>query len=333
MKRTYLIVFLFSIIMVLVPFTSAFEIPLSDEDKVDLKILIKNDNTNNQKKLNNIFLNNDTTNNSALDLDEIERIYENYLLTGDDSVINSDPWDWLIKRLGWIYPTIEHVETLYYTGIALYYEILEGSQAVQGFLNSIQAFRISWQAFKANPSNFLKIINLTSSTINLLVATIDLLNYAMSNALKETILAFADQVQNFRDFLESNPWLKPIKIKGNVTGFDESITISVKSDSVTASGNYELDYITNDTIMPWFVHKCVINATYQDKNDIKNRYAFSMGIIEEDYTPSDFDEKSKKIENLVFLKLSLFLKQLLQKRQNILDNIIKIWNINRLLDE
>ncbi len=314
MKRKYLIVFLFTIIMLLLPCTSAFEMPLSDEDKVELKSLIKNENTNNQKKINDIILNINNTDNLALDLDEIERIYENYILTGDDSVINSDSWNWFINRLGWVYLTIEQVVTIYNTGITLYNEILEGSEAVQNFFNSIQDFKADWESFKVNPLNFLQIKNLSLSTIKLMISIVNLLKYISSNSLKEVILAFFDQVQIFKTFLESNPWLQPITIKGLVTGFDESIVISVKNKSVTTSGNYELNYTTNDTVVPWFVHKCVITATYQDKNDIKNRYAFSMGIIEEEYEPSDFNEKSKQIEKLFFVKLSFLLRRYLQNR-------------------
>ena len=191
--------------------------------------------------------------------------------------------------------------------------------AVQAFFNSIQAFRAAWQAFKANPLNFLKIKNLISSTIDLLNAAINLLEYITQNALKEAIQIFADQVQVFRDFLDSKPWLQPITIKGNVTGFDDSVTISVKSDSVTTTGYYELDYKTDDASMPWFVHKCEITATYQNKTDTKNRYAFSMGVIEEDYVPSDFNVKSKQIETPVFVKLSFLLKQLLKDRFHIFE--------------
>ena len=324
MKRKYLIVGLFTIIILLVPCTSAFEMPLSDEDKVELKALINDENANNKDTLNDIIVYNETTFNLAIDLDKVERIYENYFLTGDDSVINSESWDWLVGRLGWIYLTIEQVVTLYNTGMVLFYEILQGTSAVQAFFNRIQGFRAAWQAFKANPLNFLKIKNLISSTIDLLDATINLLEYITQNALKEAIQIFTNQVQVFRNFLDSKPWLQPITIKGNVTGFDNSVTISVKSDSVTTTGYYELDYTTNDAAMPWFVHKCVITATYQNKTDTKNRYAFSMGVIEEDYVPSDFNVKSKQIETPVFVKLSFLLKQLLKDRFHIFDDIIKI---------
>ena len=324
MKRKYLIVGLFTIIMLLVPCTSAFEMPLSDKDKVELRTLINNENANNKETLNDIIVYNETTFNLALDLDKVERIYENYLLTGDDSVINSESWNWVVQRLGWIYLTIEQVTTLYNTGLALFYEILQGASTVQAFFNSIQGFRAAWQAFKANPLNFLKIKNLISSTIDLLNAAINLLEYITQNVLKEAIQIFIDQVQVFRDFLASDPWLQPITIKGNVTGFDDSVTISVKSDSVITTGYYELDYKTDDAAIPWFVHKCAITATYQDKTDTKNRYAFSMGVIEEDYVPSDFNVKSKQIENPVFVKLSFLLKQLLKDRFHIFEYIIKM---------
>lgn len=333
MKRKYLIVFLFSIIMLLVPSISAFEMPLSDEDKVELKSLINNENANNQEKLNEIIAYNENTHNFALDINEVEKIYENYFLTGDDSVINSNSWNWFVKRLGWIYLTIEQVVTIYYSGIAIYYEILEVSEALQNFFDSIQGFRDAWQAFKAFPLIFSEIKNLITSTINLLIATINLLDYVTSNTIIQKIIDFADQVQVFRDFLNSDPWLRPILIKGNVTGLDDSVTISVKSDSITSSGYYELNYNTNNTILPWFVHKCIITATYKDKTISKNRYAFSMGIIEEDYVPSDFNSKSKQIEKPVFMKLSLFLKQSLKNRFNIFDSIIKMWIQNQLVSQ
>ena len=76
--------------------------------------------------------------------------------------------------------------------------------------------------------------------------------------------------------------------------------------------------------MPWFVHKCVITATYQGKIDTKNRYAFSMGVIDEDYVPSDFNIKSKQIETQTFVKLSYLLEQLLKDRFHIFDDILKM---------
>lgn len=308
--------------MLLLPCTSAFEMPLSEYDKVELKSLINNENDYNQEKLKNIITYNKTSYNLVLDLNEVERIYESYVLTGDNSVINSDSWDWIIERLGWIYLTIDQVSTLYYSGIAIYYEILEGSQVVQAFFDNIQNFRTSWQAFKTNPLKFSTIKNLILSTVDLLTATIDLLDYITSNELKEKILNFADQIQIFRNFLDSNPWLQPITIKGNVTGFDESVTISVKSDSITTTDYYELEYSTDDTAIPWFVHKCIITANYLDKTDIKNRYAFSMGIIEEDYTPSDFNIKSKQAEVPILVKLIFLLKQLLKDKIYIFNDII-----------
>jgi hypothetical protein len=157
MKRKYLIVGLFTIIMLLVPCTSAFEMPLSDEDKVELRTLINNENANNIETLNDIIVYNETTYNLAIDLDEVERIYENYVLTGDYSVINSESWDWVVNRLGWIYITIEQVVILYNTGMALFYEIIQGASAVQAFFNGIQAFRAAWQAFKTKPLSFLNI--------------------------------------------------------------------------------------------------------------------------------------------------------------------------------
>ena len=324
MKSKYMVVCFFTIIVLLVPCTSAFEMPLSDDDKSELSELINNEIVNNKEILNDIIVYNETTFNLYLDLDEVESIYEEYILTGDDQVINSDSWDWVVNRLGWFYITIEHVITLYYSGVALYNQFITGAEAVQYFFNSIQDFKVAWQAFKANPLNFLKIKILISSTVTLLMATIGLLEYATSNSLKVAIIAFADDVQVFRDFLDSNPWLQPITIKGNITGFDNSVTISVKSDSVTSNRYYELNYTTDDTVVPWFVHKCKITATYQNKTNIKNKYAFSMGVIEEDYILSDFDIKSKKMQTPIFIKLVDLFNQWFNARFNIFDDIIKM---------
>ena len=318
--KKYVIACFFAIIVMLVPCTSAFEMPLSNEDKTELKALINNENDNDQEILNGII-----TSDGTLDLDEVEKIYENYYLTGDDSVINSDPWGWIVNRLGWIYITMEQVIILYNTGLTLYYEILQGATAFQAFFDSIQAFRTAWQAFKAKPLNLQTISDLISSAIDLFNAAINVIEYTTSNEIKEAFQTFNDQVQYFVDFLNSDPWLEPITIKGNVTGFDESVTISVISDSVTTTGYYELDYTTADAALPWFVHKCVITATYQGKTNTKNRYAFSMGVIEEDYKPSDFTAKSKNIETPIIAKLNLLLKQLSKGIFHIFNDIINTW--------
>ena len=107
----------------------------------------------------------------SLNIDEVEQIYEEYYLTGDTSVINSDPIQWIKNRLGWIYISIERVVELYNSGMNLYARIIQGAQAVQNFFNSIKAMRSAWQAFKANPINLQTIIDLIYALIDLVTCS------------------------------------------------------------------------------------------------------------------------------------------------------------------
>jgi len=320
MKKKIIIAIFFAGIMLMLPTTSAlktscnknnegFNIPLSEEDEKELRILISREEDEIENELNKIL-----TDEGELNIDELELIYENYLETGDSSVIESDSWTWILDRLGWIYLTIENVMTLYNDALALYAEITQGSQVVQNWYQGVLNLRDSWQAFKQDPLNFNNIKNLLTAAVNLIQATIALIDYVSSQDLIDSLNTFIADVQNFVAFLQSNPWTEPIIIYGNVTNVDEPVTVSVKSDSETTTGYYDLTYTTSDSTLSWFVHKCQITAEYKGKKFTETRYALSMGKIEFDIDKEDFKGKSKEktfLEN--YLEMFPRLQHLFQK--------------------
>jgi len=318
MKKKILIACFFATIMLMLPVTSAvktsidksndgFNIPISKEDEKELRILISKETEYIKNELKKVL-----TDDGKLKLEELENIYEDYLETGDSSVIESDSWEWILDRLGWIYLTLEQVITIYNDALDLYYEITEGTQVVENWFQSVTNLRSSWQTFKQNPFNFNNIKNLLTAAINLIQATIDLIEYISSEDLIDALNTFLADVQGFVSFLQSNPWNEPIIIYGIVTNVDEPVTISVKSDTETTTENYDLTYTTSDSSLSWFVHKCVITAEYKDKKITENRFAFSMGTIEYNIDEEDFKAKSKEKtffnDDLeIFTKINLFI--------------------------
>jgi hypothetical protein len=302
MRRKIFIACFFAIMLLLVPCVSAFKVELSRDDKRELLNLIKNETMSIQEVLESIFYEE-----NQLDLDEIEAILE----SGNLAILQTDSWDWIIDRLGWVYETMEYVINIYNTGMAIYYEFLEGLSLASGWIESIQYLRQAWQAFKANPINFETIINLITAVIDLIYATISLIEYIVTFDIAAALEDFTQSVTEFRSYLEGNPWLLPITIHGTVTGISESVTISCKSDSETTTSSYEISYSTSDTSLPWFVHYVSIDAEYQGKTITKKRFAFSKGSIEQDFDEADFTVKSKSIDtafpkiNLLFQRLSI----------------------------
>lgn len=141
MKKKIMIATFFAAIMLLMPATSAvmtnenksyneeFEIPLSDEDEKEIRFLISDEKEDIEYELKNIL-----TDEGSLKIEELEDIYEEYVETNDSSVIDSDSWSWILKRLGWIYFTMEHVITIYNDAITLYYEITQGGRGFSGLV-------------------------------------------------------------------------------------------------------------------------------------------------------------------------------------------------------
>ena len=300
MKRRIIIATFFAIIMLLLPAASAvktntkkidedFEIPLGEEDEKEIRTLISNEENEIENELNKIL-----TDEGKLKIEELANIYEDYIDTGDSSVIDSDSWSWILDRLGWIYFTMEQAITIYYDAITLYNEITEGAQVFQDWYQSISNFRSAWQNFINEPLNFDNIYNLLTSAINLLQDTIDVLEYLSSQELIDAMGFLIEDIQEFVTFLQNDPWNEPITIYGSVTGVDDTVTISVKSDSVTTTDEYNLSYTTADAALSWFVHRCQITAEYKDKSFTKNRFAFSMGKIEFNINEEDFNAISKE---------------------------------------
>jgi len=311
MKKKILIAIFFATIMLMLPLSSVakttninnnegFNIPLSEEDEKELRFLISIEEEEVENELNRIL-----TDEGSLKIEELEEIYEEYIETGDSSVIESDSWDWILDRLGWIYITLEKVITIYNDAMALYGEITQGSQVVQNWYQGVLGFRESWQNFKQNPLNFNNITNLLTAAINLLYATIDLIEYVSSQDLIDALNSLMADVQDFITFLQNNPWEEPITIYGIVTNVDEPVTITVFSDTATTNSDYNLIYTTSDSSLPWFVHKCEISAEYKDKTITENRYAFSMGKIEFNIDEEDFNAKFKE-KNLFFEIMDIF---------------------------
>ncbi len=319
MKKKILIAVFFATIMLFLPTTSAvktesnknpdgFEIPLNEEDEKELRFLISSESEPVENELNRIL-----SEDGSLKFEELEDLYEEYIETGDASVIESDSWDWILERLGWVYITLEQVITIYNDAMDLYYEITQGATVFQNWYESIVDLRQSWQNFKQEPFNFDNIRNLLNAAIDLIYATIDVIDYLSSQELMTKLETLIDDTQAFVTFLQENPWNEPIIIYGAVSGVSEPVTISVKSDVETATDDYNLSYSTEDAALSWFVHKCEITASYKDQTISKNRFAFSMGKIEFNIDEEDFNSKSKEktvLENLVFTKISQFILSL-----------------------
>ena len=318
MKKKILIAVFFATIMLILPTTSAvktksnknpsgFEIPLNEEDEKELRFLISREIEDVENELNRVV-----SDDGSLKFEELEEIYEEYIETGDPSVIESDSWDWILDRLGWVYITLEQVTTIYNDAINLYYEITQGATVFQNWYQSIVDLRQAWQTFKQEPVNFDNIRNLLNSVIDLVNATIDVVEYLSSQDLINQLETLIDDTQALVSFLKGNPWHEPIIIYGTVSGVSEPVTISVNSDSETTISNYNLSYATKDASLSWFVHKCEITASYKEKTITKNRFAFSMGKIEYNIDEEDFNSKVKEktfFRNFDFTKINqIFLR-------------------------
>lgn len=321
MRKKIIIAVFFATIMLMLPLTSAmkisnnkddsaFEIELSEEDEKELRSLITNEIEEVRNELNRTL-----TDDGKLKFEEIENIYENYVKTDDSSVIESDSWEWILDRLGWIYLTVEQVITIYNDALAIYSELQQGINVVENWYNSVLDLRDTWQAFKQNPLNFNNIKNLLNAVIDVVEATIALIDYITSQDLQQVLNTFLEDLNDFVAFLKSNPWAEPITIYGTVTNVDGSVTISVKSDSQTTMDDYNISYTTADSSLSWFVHKVTITAEYKDRKFAEDKFAFSMGKIEHNIDKNDFKAKSKeKIffeHNLDFFsKINLFISRI-----------------------
>jgi hypothetical protein len=304
MKKKILIASFFATILLMVPCVSAFNMPLTNEETEELETIIRSEAEEIQRDLENIL-----TSDGQLNVDEVVSAVEIYYQTGDDSVIQSDPFQWIIDRLGWVYITIDYAIGIYNAATNLYYEFIGGYEVLANWFESVGAMWNAFLTFLANPLNFDNIINLLTTTIDLLNATVTLIRSIGSGDLQTALENFVISVQNFSAFLQSNPWLEPISITGQVTGVDEAVTVSTKDDSETTTSTFDLTFTTTDSNMPWFVHKCAISAEYKDKQKVKNRYAFSMGTIEVDFDEADFRAKSKEI----VVKSTLTVRDIIQR--------------------
>jgi len=315
MKRKILIASFFGIIMLMLPCTAAFEMPLTNEGKKELENLLENEEEELQDFFDEIF-----TSEGELDINEVEELVIYSIEYDDSSVLNSDSFEWILDRLGWIYITLEKVIELYYSALDIYNEFITSYEVVQSWFDSIVDFRAFWQAFKENPINFNNIVNLLNGAIAVLTATINLIQLVGSGALADALEAFSVAIDDFIAFLQGDPWLEPIDISGQVTGFSNSVTVSVKSDSKTTTDIFDLTFTTSDSSLPWFVHKCAVTAEYEGNSKTKNRYAFSMGKIEVDFDESEIRSKSKIANNENIIQIYRLLSS------SIFRNIEQLWH-------
>ena len=308
MRKKMIIAGFFVTLLLMVPCISAFEMNLTNDQKKNLEILINNEDEPVRSELEELI-----TEDGSLNIDELELILEDAILTGDYTILETDPWNWIIDRLGWVYITVDYVLNIYYAGMELYGQITDTTNTVTQWFESIQNIRAAWQAFKADPINFQNIVDLINSVIDLLNKTIDLLEEVQSDDLINSFNNFKDSVIDFKTYLEGSPWDNPITIYREVTGVTEAVTISTHSDSTSTMTNYSITYDTTEASMSWFVHKCEVTADYKDKTKAKSGYAFSMGSINIDWKEADFTAKSKTSAKLPFTNLNMVVFKLLER--------------------
>ena len=300
MKKILIAGFLAAIVL-LVPLSSAISLPLNENEQKQFEELINDEEENYRIQLQSI-LNDVKEKNGELDLNTIEEKLQGAMANAEAGMplTDTDSWDWITERLGWLYLTSEQVLALYNSGTTLFTTFSGKTAVLLGWYNSVTAFFENWKTFKDNPSNFQAIIDLINAAGALVTFTTTII-YDLLDGEQELVNAlndFKNQTQAFVEFMGNDPWLQPIEIYGLVEGIEDEATISCKTNSIDTDGEYELMVPTENEEMPWWIHECSITASYNSK--IKNQisYSFSMGKIE-----ANFDFSGSKSLDLRFISI------------------------------
>jgi hypothetical protein len=292
MKKRILTAGFFAFLVLLMPLTAATQIPLTKEELKELHELAKVKKDENVKAELEEILERIITDEDELDVDALEQVMQEYKMGNEKPVFNTDLWQWIMDRLGWIYYGMNYSINIYHDAVHLRDVLNYKIYLIDTIF--LEPWR-AWKTFKAGP---------TRDNLTALVAAVTKALYTLPELwedvtdgeieLIEALNNLTNELNAFRSFLEGNPWMKPITIQGSVSGFEGNVTVSCKNaegvvkDSITTSDVFTLNFTTADEPYPWWVHKCIITVSIKDGEEkSKNRYAFSMGKIEVDFKASD----------------------------------------------
>lgn len=297
MKKIVMVIFLTSILL-LVPCTAAFTLPINKSEQKELQQLISKEHLSVKQTLEEILTDIEQSN-GELHVSTVEFIldeqYSSNFQVGEESVVDTDSWQWIVDRLGWVYITTDNVVTLFNKGNYIFTVFSAKTAMLYGWYQSLLYLKETWQLFKNNPQimTLIDFVNAVAAIASLTVAIIEDAtdgDQELINALTD----FQNEVQDFLVFLNNEPWKAPILIYGMVDGISTSAEISCNDNSVTTMNTYNLSVPTENTAMPWWIHKLDISATYDSRQKTQSSYAFSMGKIE-----ANFDFSTEKTEQLV----------------------------------
>ncbi len=294
MKRT-LIACLFTFIFLLSPCSAAITIPVSTTDQQQLQHLINQEKTIPDDTLLTDLLADIQEPGNTLHLDTVETILI-YLRSNDQSIreeslLQTESWQWIMQRLGWIYHTTDHLVILVNQGNHIITVFRAKTNLITGWYQSITAMKQTWQDFKTNPE-LMNLLDFVKSVTRLATLTKNLVN-DLTDDEQELITAltdFQEEIQIFSDFLSSEPWKAPITIKGTVNGVTNQVTISCNGNTVNTTTEYMLSIPTQNSSFPWWIHRCTITAQSADTQQKHTSYAFSQGSIEADF---DLSQQNK----------------------------------------
>jgi len=308
MKKILIAIFLAGILL-LVPCTAAFTLPVNKDEQTYLKKLVsQEENISIQQTLEEIIRDIEHSDGN-LQLSTIESILEEQIdiegQIGDKSVLDTESWEWIIDRLGWVYITTDNVITLFNKGNHIITVFSAKTALLTGWYQSLLLMKDTWQTFKNNPQilSLIDFVNAVSAVVTLTVAIVS----DLTDGEQELINALTDfqtEIQSFFTFLKNEPWKAPILIYGMVEGISNIAEVSCNDNAVTTSEDYNLSVPTENANFPWWIHQCEITASTESKQKSQSSYAFSMGKIEANF---DFSTEQTIPQQSLFL----YLQQLL----------------------
>jgi hypothetical protein len=293
MKKWFITVF-FSALLICVPCSSAFMLPINNDEINHLETLVQMETDQSTQQILETLLVEIKASDGLLNLTTVEHVLEDQLLqgypSGNHTVLSSDVWQWIIDRLGWVYITSENVITLSEKGSTIFATISYKTNLAIGWYQSIVQLKETWQLFKDTPtiSYLIDFVNAVQSAVTYTITIVnDLLDGEQE--IVNSVIEFKNELQNFSTFISSEPWKAPITIYGSVDGIENEATVSCNDETVTTTDNYTLSVPTESMDKPWWIHRCDIQASYESNEKTQTSYAFSLGNIEVDF---DFSKDS-----------------------------------------
>jgi hypothetical protein len=294
MKKSIFILFL-SGLLILVPCCSAFTLPINTDEINHLETLVQAETNPSVQHILQTLIADIKESEGILNIATVETVLQDQLFLDipsiNESVLNTDAWQWIIDRLGWVYITADNVITLVEKGTAVFTIFSIKTGLVFGWFQSIVLIKETWQLFKNDPTtlSYLKdFINAVANAVTLTIAVVS----DLTDGEQELITAFTEfqtELQDFSSFISNEPWNDPIIIFGSIDGIEDEATVSCNDQTVTTTENYTLSVPTESTEDPWWIHRLDITATYGTHEESQTTYAFSLGNVEADF---DFSEDS-----------------------------------------